>query len=147
MQQCDVAKIVPALRQESNAIVLTEVSDTPEILWRAPVRTVGSLYHRSIGAFIRARNAWRTGPSDVVPEAVLASGATDILACDLSGRTPLVSDLPPNTLQDRLARHDVPAWLELLGRAGGYSLYRIAGAASAAPDDRRTLPLDAPTAR
>lgn len=125
MERCDVAEIAPALRQQSNAIVLTEISDTPEILWRTPVRTVGSLYHRSIGAFIRARNAWRTAPSNSVPDAVLATGATDILACDLNGRTALVSGLSPFTLQDRLARHDVPSWLHEVGHAGGYHLYRI----------------------
>jgi hypothetical protein len=125
MENCDVRKIVPALQQESHAVVLTGVADTPEILWRAPVRTVGSLYHRSIGAYLLARNAWRTGPSDVVPEAVLNTGATDILACDLEGRTALVSGLPPDTLQDRLTHHDVPGWLHEIARAGGYSLYRI----------------------
>jgi hypothetical protein len=56
---------------------------------------------------------------------VLATGATEILACDLTGRTALVGDLPPVTLQDRLARHEVPQWLHEIGRAGGYSLYRI----------------------
>ena len=125
MGNCHVADIAPVLLQQKNAVVLTDVSDTPEILWRAPVRTVGSFYHRSIGAFIRARDAWRSGPSDSVPQAVLATGATHILACDLAGRTPLVSDLPASTLQDRLARHEVPPWLREVGHAGGYSLYRI----------------------
>jgi hypothetical protein len=131
MAQCDLTEIAPTLRQENNATVLPEMSDTPEVLWRAPVRTVGSLYHRSSGAFLRARDAWRTAPSDAmpdaVPEAVLATGATDILACDLTGRTALVSDLPPVTLQDRLARHEVPSWLREIGHAGGYSLYHIVG--------------------
>jgi hypothetical protein len=140
MKQCNVAAMVPALRHESNAIVLTEISDTPEILWRTPVRTVGSLYHRSIGAFIRARNAWRTAPSDSVPEAVLATGATDILACDLNRRTALVSDLPPVTLQDRLVRHEVPSWLYEVSQAGGYHLYRIVNGHSDA------LETDNPTA-
>ena len=125
LHDCHLAKILPILRQEKHAIVLTEISDTPEILWRAPVRTVGSLYHKSIEAFMRARNAWRTGPSDGVPQAVLATGATHILACDLTGRWSFISDLPPSTLQDRLARHDVPSWLHEVGHGGGYYLYRI----------------------
>jgi hypothetical protein len=33
--------------------------------------------------------------------------------------------LPPLTLQDRLARHEVPRWLQEIDDAGGYSLYRI----------------------
>jgi hypothetical protein len=122
---CHVTDIVPALFQERDAIVLTEISDTPEILWRTPVRPVGSLYHRSVGAFIRARNAWRIRPSSSVPEAVLATGATHILACELGGRPSFVSDLPPLTLQDRLMRHEVPPWLHEIAHAGGYSFYRI----------------------
>ena len=128
MGNCHVADIAPALRQQSNAIVLTEINDAPEILWRTPVRTVGSFYHRSIGAFIRARNAWRTGPSSSLPPAVLATGATHILACEMNGRTPLVSDLPPATLQDRLDHHQVPSWLHEVAHSGGYYLYRIDGA-------------------
>ncbi len=122
---CHVKDILPALFQEKNAIVLTEISDTPEILWRTPVRTVGSLYHRSVGAFIRASYAWRTGPSDCVPEAVIATGATHILASESGGRPALVSDLPPTTLQDRLMRHEVPPWLHEVAHGGGYYLYRI----------------------
>lgn len=64
MARCHVADIAPALRAEGNAVVLTEVNDAPEILWRTPVRTVGSFYHRSVDAFLRARNAWRSLPSD-----------------------------------------------------------------------------------
>lgn len=134
MGGCNVAEIAPMLQQQNNATVLTEISDTPEVLWRAPVRTEGSLYHRSSGAFIRARSAWRTPPSDNVPEAVLATGATEILACDLIGRTALIIDLPPDTLQDRLARHDVPPWLSEIGHAGGYSLYRIVSDSSEVQD-------------
>ena len=125
MGNCHVADIAPALRQLNNAVVLTEINDAPEILWRTPVRTVGSFYHRSIGAFIGARNAWRTGPSSSVPQAVLATGATHILACEMNGRTPLEGDLPPATLQDRLDRHEVPSWLREIAHAGGYYLYRI----------------------
>lgn len=122
---CSVAAIAPALRQLPGAVVLTGISDTPEILWRSPVRTVGSLYHRSIDAFLRARAAWRSGPSAAVPDAVLRTGATHILACGPSARTLLVDDLPPDTLEDRLGRQDVPPWLQEVARAGGYRLYQV----------------------
>jgi hypothetical protein len=124
MAECHVRDIVPVLLDKKNAIVLTVISDTPEILWRTPVRTVGSLYHRSIVAFLHARDAWRSAPSDTVPQAVLATGATHVLACDLSERV-MVADLPPTTLEDRLSHHDVPPWLHEVGRAGGYRLYAI----------------------
>lgn len=122
---CNVADIAPALRKLPGAIVLTGIGDTPEILWRTPVHTVGSLYHRSIGAFVRARNAWRTLPSDTLPDAVRDTGASYVLACDLASRTMLVADLPTDTLQDRLTRHMPPPWLKLEAHAGGYRLYRV----------------------
>jgi hypothetical protein len=125
MAECHVRDIVPVLLDKKNTIVLTEIFDTPEILWRTPVRTVGSPYHRSIGAFLRARDAWRSTPSDTVPQTVLATGATHILACDSSERSALVGDLPPTTLQYKLAHHDVPPWLHEVGRAGGYRLYAV----------------------
>jgi hypothetical protein len=122
---CSVSDIAPALRQRPDAIVLTGIDDTPEVLWRTPVRTVGSLYHRSIGAFIKARNAWRTSPSSTVPEAVRQTGATFILACETKGRSPLVADLPADTLEDKLMRHEPPPWLQEVARGGGYHLYKI----------------------
>lgn len=125
MVNCRVSDIAPVLRTQPGAVVLAGIGNTPEILWRTPVRTIGSFYHRSIGAFIHARDAWRSLPSDRVPDAVRASGATHILACDLTRRSAFVSDLPADTLEDRLAHHNVPAWLHEVGRAGGYRLYRI----------------------
>jgi hypothetical protein len=125
MANCRIPDILPALREQNAAVVLTEISDTPEILWRSSARTVGSFYHRSIGAFILARNAWRSLPTDSVPQAVTMTGATHILACDFTSRPPLVADLPPVTLQDRLMQHDVPPWLHEVAHAGGYSLYAL----------------------
>jgi hypothetical protein len=122
---CSVRDILPALQAATSQVVLTEIADTPEILWLSHVHTVGSLYHRSIAAFMEARNAWRSPPSSTVPEAIRATDASYILACDSTGRTALTSDLPPDTLQDRLNHHDVPSWLHAIGHAGGYTLYRI----------------------
>ena len=51
--RCDVRAVVPA-----------DVNDTPDLLYRTQVRTVGSLYHRDIEAFARLRAAWRVPPSD-----------------------------------------------------------------------------------
>ncbi|MBV8455822.1 MAG: hypothetical protein JO122_04315 [Acetobacteraceae bacterium] len=124
MAKCHASDIRPALLQANDALVLTEISDTPEILWRTRVRTVGSLYHRSIESFMLARAAWRSGPSQTVPEAVLATRASYILACDM-GRPRFVGDLPETTLQDRLDRHETPPWLREVAHAGGYHLYFI----------------------
>jgi hypothetical protein len=59
---------------------------------------------------------------------VAASGATHVLACEVKGaRSKLVGDLPPETLEDRLSRREVPGWLHEEARAGAYVLYRIDG--------------------
>jgi hypothetical protein len=125
MAKCHVRDIRSALLEVNDAPILTEISDTPEILWRTGARTIGSFYHRSIEAFMLARSAWRSGPSQTVPDAVLATQARYILACDMNGRPSIVGDLPETTLQDRLDRHDVPSWLHEVAQAGGYRLYLI----------------------
>jgi hypothetical protein len=123
--KCNVSDVSSALIHANDAIVLTEISDTPEILWRTHARTIGSLYHRSIKAFMLARSAWRSGPSETVPDAVLATQAGYILACDMNGRSAIIRDLPETTLQDRLDHHAVPPWLHEVAQAGGYHLYSV----------------------
>ncbi len=54
MANCHVNDIRPALLKVQNAVVLTEFNDAPELLWRTDIRTVGSLYHRGITAFMLA---------------------------------------------------------------------------------------------
>jgi hypothetical protein len=66
-----------------------------------------------------------------LPETVKATGASLLLFCPSANaiRLRMVADLPPDTLLDRLDRHDVPRWLEELGHdtASGNVLYRIVG--------------------
>ena len=128
---CRVDKLGPMLAPYAGQVVLTNVDDVPELLYRTGILTVGSLYLRNVAAFMRLRAAWRSGPSDVVPEAVWATGATLVLVCPLSGpyagRSALVDDLPPETLLDRLNSGEVPPWLKEVARdpASGHVLYRI----------------------
>lgn len=123
---CMLDEIVPALARMPDSVLLTGINETPELLWRTPVKTVGSLYHRSIDTFLRARAIWRTGPSATVPDVVTASGVTHVLACEIKGaRSNLVGDAPADALEERLARRDVPPWLHEVARAGGYSVYRV----------------------
>jgi hypothetical protein len=106
--------------------VLADVDDTPELLYRTGVLTVGSLYHTNIAAFMRLRAAWRSGASPVEPDAVRATGAAAILACPGEARSLLVQDLPPRTLLDQLDQDRPPPWLTLVGRgADGSTLYRV----------------------
>lgn len=128
---CRVSGLGPMLMPYDGQVVLTDVNDVPELLYRTGILTVGSLYHRNIAGFMRLRAAWRSGPSDTLPKAVQATGATLVLICPRSappaGRSLLVADMPPETLLDRLNRGEVPAWLNEVARnpASGHILYRI----------------------
>lgn len=127
---CQVSGLAPFLAPYAGAVVLTGVNDVPELLYRTGIITVGSLYHRNAAAFARLRAAWRSMPSDTVPDAVRATGATLVLACPRAGaatRWLLVRGLPPETLLDRLERGEVPPWLRQVASrpASGHVLYAI----------------------
>lgn len=126
---CAVGTLAPALRPYAGAVVLADVNDTPELLYRTGVRTVGSLYHPGIAAFMRLRAAWRARDLGHVPAALRATEARYVLACPGALRTSLV-DGPRTTLFDRLDRGDPPTWLTPVLRdpASGFVLYRINGA-------------------
>jgi hypothetical protein len=128
---CRVGTLGPMLAPYAGQVVLTDVNDVPELLYRTGILTVGSLYLRNVAAFMRLRAAWRSEPSDTVPEAVRTTRATLVLACPRAGphagRSALVADLPPNTLLDRLNRGTVPPWLKEVAKdpASGHVLYQI----------------------
>src|SRR6202034_4501272 len=44
---CRVSDAVALLARHQGEVVLADVNDTPEILYKTQVRTVGSLYHRN----------------------------------------------------------------------------------------------------
>jgi len=127
---CSLHAISALLAPYAGEVVMANPGDAPELLYRTKVLTVGSLYN-NIPAFMRLRDAWRSLPSDDLPETVKATGASLLLFCpDASAiRLRMVADLPPDTLLDRLDRHDAPRWLEELGHdtASGNVLYRIVG--------------------
>jgi hypothetical protein len=76
---------------------------------------------------MRLRAAWRSRPSDTVPDAVRSTGATLVLYCSSSARSLLVADLPPDTLFDRMNQGHVPSWLHRLDADphAGYVLYEV----------------------
>ncbi|MCW3473115.1 hypothetical protein [Limobrevibacterium gyesilva] len=124
--ECPMRDVTALLAPYAGEVVLSDVNDVPELLYRTEVHTVGSLY-LNVGGFMRLRAAWRTGPSESAPDAVLATRATLVLACPHAARSMLVADLPPDTLLDRLGRHEVPSWLQPVASdsGSGYTLYRI----------------------
>ncbi len=126
-KSCKVAGLAGMLAPYAGEVVLADVNDTPELLYRTHVLTVGSLYHRNMAAFLRLRAAWRSGPADSVPPAVVATDASLVLFCPSARRSWLAADLPPETLLDRLNRDAVPGWLQQVAAdpASGNILYRI----------------------
>ena len=124
---CTVDRAHAFLAPYAGRVMLANVSDSPELLYRTGIRTVGSLYHRNPSGFLRLREAWRSRPTDGVPESLTATKATLVLFCKTSSRSPLVTDLPADTLLDRLNRDEVPAWLQRVATdpASGNVLYEV----------------------
>jgi len=126
-KSCKLADVAAMLAPYAGDVVLADVNNTPELLYRTRVRTVGSLYHRNMAAFLRLRAAWRSGPTDTVPPAVAATDASLVLFCPTAQRSSMVAGLPTDTLLDRLNRDAVPPWLRQVAAdpASGNILYRI----------------------
>jgi len=124
---CDLHAFAPALGVAAGKIVLADVNDTPELLWRSKILTVGSLYHHGIAGFLRLRAAWRAAPGGAEPPEVAATGAQYVLFCTGAGRTDLVADLPKTTLWDALLAGAPPPWLSLSAAdpRTGWRLYKI----------------------
>jgi hypothetical protein len=123
---CDLRTIGKLLAPVTGQVVLAPMEDTPELLYRSNVETVGSLYQHGVPAYLRARAAWRAVPGLSEPPAVRETRASYVLFCPRPGRYTPVADLPPATLWDRLEVSAPPPWLRLLGQnEAGWRLYAI----------------------
>jgi hypothetical protein len=126
---CGLHDIGALLDPLGHAVVLADMEITPELLYRTPVETVGSLYQHGVPAYLRAYDAWRAVPGATEPAAVAATNAAYVLFCPAATRFRPVADLPPDTLWDALQAGRIPPWLTLAGtNAQGWRLYRIASA-------------------
>jgi hypothetical protein len=114
------------------------VDDTPELLYRTKVGTVGSLYwsrmepgetayRRSTRNFMTLRAAWRSLPETDGAAALRQAGAELVLHCPRARRSIMVADLPVGTLLDRLDAGTPPPFLVEVGRTegAGYVLYEV----------------------
>ena len=124
---CALSGSAALLAEHAGQVVLADPGDTPELLYRTHVLTVGSLYHRNVASFMRLRAAWRSAPGTIEPDAIRQTGASLVLFCRSPARSLLVADLPPDTLLDQLNRGEVPPWLHRLDedRQSGTTLYEI----------------------
>jgi hypothetical protein len=129
---CKLDGATALLANHPGVVVLADINDGPELLYRTQVVIVGSLYHRNIDGFMRLRAAWREMPGDEpgnAPGAAFrATHATLVLGCPGGGRSMLLDGLPTETLLDRLAADQPPSWLRRVADAGpgGYVLYEVA---------------------
>jgi hypothetical protein len=123
---CGLRGIHELLAPYAGQVVLSDAGDTPELLWRSDVLTVGSLFHRNPTGFMRLIGAWRSEPGETVPPAVLASRARLILVCPTAHLPRLFASAPKPTLAASLRAGVVPPWLHQVGtNAGGFVLYEI----------------------
>ncbi len=124
--RCLVRDAAPLLRPLGAAVVLADVDDGPELLYRSPVRVVGSLYHPDIAGFMRLRAAWRERETQTLPASFAATRADFVLICPHRPRMPLV-DGPTTTLFDRLNADDPPGWLHKVAADPGsaWVIYRV----------------------
>ena len=123
---CSLRHIAPLLAPASGEAVLAQAEDTPELLYRTKVQTIGSLYQHGVPGFLRARAAWRAVPGNTIPPAVAAAKADWVLFCPSAGRFILVQDLPKDTLWDALEAGTPPPWLHKAGQnADGWVLYKV----------------------
>lgn len=123
---CPVAAAVDLLAPYAGRVVLSDVNDVPEILYRTGMRTVGSLYHRSPQNFLKLRAAWRSRPAVDGAAAVRQAGAELVLFCPRPRRSSLVADVDGETLLDALGAGHPPPWLHELGRSpAGHILYEV----------------------
>jgi hypothetical protein len=116
---CRVSDAVSLLASHAGAIVLSSPNDVPELLYRTKIKTVGSLYHGNVSAYLRLRAAWRSLPSSTEPEAIRETGANFILVCPGAPTPQFVDELKGDTLWDRLGAGKVPPWLEESARGPG----------------------------
>ncbi len=123
---CPVTGAVGLLAPHAGRVVLSDVNDVPEILYRTGVKTVGSLYHRSPENFLRLRAAWRSVPERDGPAPLRAAAVELVLHCRGPRQGALVGDLSDGTLLDLLDAGRPPSWLREIGRGPvGHVLYEV----------------------
>jgi hypothetical protein len=127
-RSCNVKDAAPLLAPFGDKVVLANVNDGPELLYRTRVKIVGALYQAGIDGFMRLRAAWRARQLEDVPPEVRVTNAQFILICPGAEAGTAIVDGPRTTLLDRLNRRDAPLWLHPLVQdpKTGWDLYEIA---------------------
>jgi hypothetical protein len=124
---CDLRGINALLGGDKKTVVLAEAQETPELLYRTPVETVGSLYQHGVPGFLRSAAAWASPPGAAEPVAVKATKAKLVLFCRRPQRYAPVAGTSGTTLWDALQAGQPPVWLHLQAQdlATGWQVFEI----------------------
>jgi len=124
---CDLRGIDALLGADKKTVVLAQAEVTPELLYRTPVETVGSLYQHGLPGYLRLAAAWASPPGAAEPAAVKLTKAKIILFCRRPQRYAPVAGSDGATLWDALQGGQPPAWLRLEGQdpATGWQVFEI----------------------
>ena len=125
--RCSIRHIAALMAPYAGQVVLAELNDSPDLLYRTGVLTVGSLYLRAGAGAARALAAWSSpGDTATEPDAVRATGATLVLTCPGRDATDGEDTRAEDTLFERLRRNAPPPWLARVGAdAAGHVLYQV----------------------
>ena len=127
LARCPNRRIADLLAPYAGQVVLADVNDSPDLLYRTGVLTVGSLYLRAGAGAARALAAWSSpGDTAAEPDAVRATGATLVLICPGRDAKDGEDSRVETTLFERLRRNAPPPWLaRVRADAAGHVLYRV----------------------
>jgi hypothetical protein len=108
---CSLAEAARWLETE-RGVVLADINDGPELLWRTPVETVATLYHRGGIAQARWLAAMRAVDDGAAAAALDAAKVEFVLLCAAGdgGRPPYLADLPETAIE-RWQVGALPPWL------------------------------------
>ncbi len=124
---CSLRHIGALLAPAGSAIVLAPIEDTPELLYRSNIKTVGSLYQHGVPGYLRARAAWRSPAGSIEPPAVSATAATFVLFCHADAPYAPALGAPADALWNQLNAATPPPWLTLRASDAttGWQLFAI----------------------
>ncbi len=121
---CSYAGLGPVLaaaagRDAGELVVMTPMYDGPQLVWEAGVRVVGTPYHRN-AAGILDTDAALAGTDEETARRVLDERGVDfVVVCPGGSSLVGMARSYPGSLAARLARGEVPSWLEPVAAPGG----------------------------
>ncbi len=105
-------------------IVQAHIDLGPELLYLTPHSVLGTPYHRNARGILDGRRIMATRDEDEARGIVDARGVELIVVCESGGAEAWYGGIePPPTLYRQLIAGEVPVWLRLRDRAGGFLIF------------------------